>query len=67
MLAACPDILTGLLHIKKAGMLGYKPPDTKGGDLCRKFKEMSEYRHIPVIIFSVHFTPADENRPGRLP
>jgi DNA-binding response OmpR family regulator len=45
-------------------LLDYKLADTNGGDLCRQLKEMAEYRHIPVIIFSAYFTPSDKDRPG---
>jgi DNA-binding response OmpR family regulator len=45
-------------------LLDYKLADTNGGDLCRQLKGMTEYRHIPVIIFSAYFTPSDKNRPG---
>jgi len=45
-------------------LLDYKLADTNGGDLCRQLKEMPEYRHIPVIIFSAYFTPSDKTRPG---
>ena len=45
-------------------LLDYKLADTNGGDLCRQLKEMPEYRHIPVIIFSAYFTPYEKNRPG---
>jgi CheY-like chemotaxis protein len=45
-------------------LLDYKLADTNGGDLCRQLKDTPEYRHIPVIIFSAYFSPADHNRPG---
>jgi DNA-binding response OmpR family regulator len=45
-------------------LLDYKLADTNGGDLCHQLKEMPEYRHIPVIIFSAYFTPSDKTRPG---
>ncbi|MES2275210.1 MAG: response regulator [Bacteroidota bacterium] len=44
-------------------LLDYKLADTNGGDLCRQLKQTPEYRHIPVIIFSAYFTPADTDRP----
>ena len=45
-------------------LLDYKLADTNGGDLCRQLKNMPEYRHIPVIIFSAYFTPSDKTLPG---
>ena len=45
-------------------LLDYKLADTNGGDLCRQLKHTPEYRHIPVIIFSAYFTPADHANPG---
>ncbi|HTD98503.1 MAG TPA: response regulator [Mucilaginibacter sp.] len=45
-------------------LLDYKLADTNGGDLCRQLKDTPEYRHIPVIIFSAYFTPADTHKPG---
>jgi len=45
-------------------LLDYKLADTNGGDLCRQLKDSAEYRHIPVLIFSAYFTPADGNLPG---
>ena len=45
-------------------LLHYRLADTNGGDLCRQLKEMPEYRHIPVVIFSAYFTPADDHLPG---
>lgn len=44
-------------------LLDYRLADTNGGDLCRQLKANPEYRHIPVIIFSAYFTPADADRP----
>jgi DNA-binding response OmpR family regulator len=44
-------------------LLDYRLADTNGGDLCRQFKATPEYRHIPVILFSAYFTPADSDRP----
>lgn len=44
-------------------LLDYKLADTNGGDLCRQLKATPEYRHIPVIIFSAYFTPADPGYP----
>jgi CheY-like chemotaxis protein len=45
-------------------LLDYRLADTNGGDLCRQLKETPEYRHIPVVIFSAYFTPADGHLPG---
>lgn len=45
-------------------LLDYRLADTNGGDLCRQLKATPEYRHIPVIIFSAYFTPADTSNPG---
>ena len=45
-------------------LLDYKLADTNGGDLCRQLKDSPGYRHIPVIIFSAYFTPADHVNPG---
>jgi DNA-binding response OmpR family regulator len=45
-------------------LLDYKLADTNGGDLCKALKETPEYYHIPVIIFSAYFTPADKTNPG---
>ena len=44
-------------------LLDYRLADSNGGDLCRQLKATPEYRHIPVVIFSAYFTPADEARP----
>ena len=45
-------------------LMDYRLADTNGGDLCRSLKANSEYRHIPVIIFSAYFSPQDANQPG---
>jgi CheY-like chemotaxis protein len=45
-------------------LLDYKLADTNGGDLCRQLKHTPEFRHIPVVIFSAYFTPADAANPG---
>ena len=45
-------------------LLDYRLADTNGGDLCRQLKATPEYRHIPVVIFSAYFTPADAANPG---
>ena len=44
-------------------LMDYRLADTNGGDLCRALKNNPEYRHIPVIIFSAYFSPADTNQP----
>ena len=44
-------------------LLDYRLTDRNGGDLCRQLKATPEYRHIPVIIFSAYFTPADAEHP----
>jgi CheY-like chemotaxis protein len=33
--------------------------DAKGSDLCHQLKQMPQYRHIPVIIFSAYINPGD--------
>jgi CheY-like chemotaxis protein len=45
-------------------LMDYRLADTNGGDLCRSLKANPEYRHIPVIIFSAYFSPADAIQPG---
>jgi DNA-binding response OmpR family regulator len=45
-------------------LLDYRLADTNGGDLCRQLKATPEYCHIPVVIFSAYFTPADAANPG---
>jgi CheY-like chemotaxis protein len=45
-------------------LLDYKLADANGGDLCRELKTLAEYRHIPIIIFSAYFHPADQNKPA---
>jgi len=45
-------------------LLDYKLADTNGGDLCKQLKVMPEHQHIPVVIFSAYFTPADAVNPG---
>ena len=45
-------------------LLDYRLADTNGGDLCRQLKATPAYRHIPVVIFSAYFTPADAANPG---
>lgn len=45
-------------------LLDYKLADTNGGDLCRQLKDSPEHHHLPVIIFSAYFTPADDDNPG---
>jgi len=44
-------------------LLDYRLAETNGGDLCQQIKATPEYRHIPVIIFSAYFTPADAEHP----
>jgi len=45
-------------------LLDYRLADTNGGDLCRALKDNREFRHIPVVIFSAYFSPADRTLPG---
>jgi DNA-binding response OmpR family regulator len=40
-------------------LLDYRLADSNGDDLCQKLKADPAYRHIPVIIFSAYFNPAD--------
>jgi CheY-like chemotaxis protein len=40
-------------------LLDYRLADANGGDLCETLKADPAYGHIPVIIFSAYFNPAD--------
>lgn len=40
-------------------LLDHHLSDAKGSDLCHQLKQMPEYRHIPVIIFSAYLNPGD--------
>jgi DNA-binding response OmpR family regulator len=44
-------------------LLDYKLADANGDDLCRELKALAEYQHIPVVIFSAYFHPADQHKP----
>lgn len=44
-------------------LLDYRLADTNGGDLCLALKNNPNYRHLPVIIFSAYFSPADASNP----
>jgi DNA-binding response OmpR family regulator len=40
-------------------LLDHRLADASGSDLCRQLKETTEYRHIPVIIFSAYINPGE--------
>jgi DNA-binding response OmpR family regulator len=40
-------------------LLDHRLSDAKGSDLCRELKQMPEYKHIPVIIFSAYINAGD--------
>ena len=40
-------------------LLDYRLADASGADLCRQLKESTEYRHIPVVIFSAYVVPGE--------